>query len=224
MYLLCDSYVVQKICNMNRYIKYLLLIVVVGLVAYKSVYIKKLSGIKVATGEKFDAVIFSKKLWTEKLPARISSAVDLATFIKAAQTNPANAFSKYSNALGIGNYRYALIKAEGVVTIINEDDITLQVKLDDSLMTVRLATEFIYGNAIRDASGLVDVKNFPNTMDLNNISEELNKMVRKNVLPSFKTAVKKGDKLIVTGAIEIHKEHIKWNELEIIPVQLQIIQ
>jgi len=209
---------------MNRYIKYLLLIVVIGLVAYKSVYIKRLSGMKVSTDEKFDAVAFSKKLWEEKLPVKISSAVELAVFIKAAHANPADAFSKYTNALGIGNYRYALVKAEGTVIEIGEDDITLQIKIDDSLMTAKLATEFIYGNAIRDASGLVDVKDFPNTMDLNNISEELNKMVRKTVLPPFKTAVKKGDKIIVNGAIEIHKEHIKWNELEIIPVRLQVLQ
>lgn len=209
---------------MNRYIKYLLLIVVVALVAYKSVYIKKLSSIKATTDDKFDALAFSKKLWEEKLPLRINSAVELTTFIKAAKANPNDAFSKYTNALGIGNYRYALIKAEGVVTDVNEDDITLQIKIGDSLMTAKLATEFIYGNAIRDASGLVDVRDFPNTMDLNNISEELNKMVRNTILPPFKAAVKKGDKLIVTGAIEIHKEHIKWSELEIIPVQLQIVQ
>ena len=209
---------------MNRYVKYLLLTVVIGLLAYKSVYVKKLSKMTVATDEKFDAVTFSKKLWKERLSAKFGSTVQLATFIKAAQSNPADAFSKYTNAIGIGNYRYALLKVEGIVTDINEDDITLQVKLDDSLMAVKLATEFIYGNAIRDASGLVDVKDFPNTMDLNNISEELNKMVRKTVLPPFKAAVKKGDKILVTGAIEIHKEHIKWNELEIIPVQLQILQ
>ena len=209
---------------MNRYIKYLLLIVAIGLVAYKSVYVKKLSTIKVTTDEKFDAVSFSKNLWEEKLPAKLDSAVDLAIFIKAAHANPAGAFSKYTNALGIGNYRYALVKAEGTVTEVSEDDIALQIRMGDSLMTAKLATEFIYGNAIRDASGLVEVKNFPNTMDLNNISEELNKMVRKTVLPPFKTSVKKGDKLIVSGAIEIHKEHIKWNELEIIPVKLQIVQ
>lgn len=209
---------------MSRYIKYLLLIVVIGLVAYKSVYVKKLSEMKVAADKKFDAVAFSKELWEEKLPARISTAVDLSMFIKAAQSNPADALSKYTNALGIGNYRYALIKTEGIVTEINDDDMTLQVKLGDSLMTVKLAIEFIYGNAIRDASGLVDVKGFPNTMDLNNISEELNQRVRKTVLPPFKTAIKKGDKILVAGAIEIHKEHIKWNELEIIPVQLQIVQ
>ena len=201
-----------------------MLIVAIGLVAYKSVYVKKLSTIKVTGNEKFDAVLFSKKLWEEKLPAKLDSAVELVTFIKTARANPADAFSKHTNALGIGNYRYALVKAAGTVTDVSEDDITLQIKMGDSLMTAKLATEFIYGNAIRDASCLVDVKNFPNTMDLNNISEELNKMVRKTVLPSFKTSVKKGDKLIVTGAIEIHKEHIRWNELEIIPVQIQIVQ
>ena len=209
---------------MNKYIKYLLLIVVIGLVAYKSVYVKKLSEMKIGADEKFDALAFSKKLWDEKLPVKLDSAIGLTTLITLTGTYFGDLSSKYTNALAIGNYRYALIKAEGIVSGINEDDITMQIKLDDSLMTVRLATEFIYGNAIRDASGLVDVKDFPNTMDLNNISEELNKIVRKKVLPSFKTIVKKGDKVLVTGAIEMHKEHIKWNELEIIPVRLQIIQ
>ena len=66
---------------MNRYIKYSLLIVAIGLAAYKSVYVKKLSTIKVTTDEKFDAVSFSKNLWEEKLPAKLDSALDLAIFI-----------------------------------------------------------------------------------------------------------------------------------------------
>ena len=202
----------------------MLLIVVIGLVAYKSVYIRNLSEMDSAANEKFDAGSFSKRLWEEKLPARLDSAIDLAIFIRSAQANRADAFSKYSNALGIGNYRYALIKSEGIVASISEDDITVQLKQGDSLMEAKLATEFIYGNSIRDASGLIDLKDFPNTMELNGISEELNKIVRNTVLPPFKTAVKIGDRLIVTGAIELNKEHIKWNELEIIPVRLQIIK
>lgn len=209
---------------MNRYLKYLLLVVVVGLVAYKSVYIRKLSTMIKATGDKFDAVSFSKKLWEEKLPAKLDSAIELTEFINAVQRNPADAFSKHSNVLGIGNYRYSLVKTEGVVTDLSEDDNTLQINIGDSLMIVKLATEFIYGNAIRDASALVDVKDFPNTMDLNNISEELNKTVRRTVLPSFKEKVKKGDRIKVTGAIETNKQHVRWNGLEIIPVRWQIVQ
>jgi hypothetical protein len=47
-------------------------------------------------------------------------------------------------------------------------------------------------------------------------------MVRTDVLIPFKKAVEKGDKVAVTGAIEINKAHINWSEPEIIPVRLQI--
>jgi predicted lipoprotein len=209
---------------MSKYLKYSLLAIAAALVAYKSVYIKKLSTMQLASVEKFDAIAFSKKLWDERLPAKLDSAVDLVTFIKSSEANKEEAFSKHTNALGIGNYRYALIKTNGQVTDINEDDVRLQVNAGDSMMTIKLATEFVYGNAIRDASALVDVRDFPNTMDLNKISEELNRTVRKTILPPFKAAIQKGHKVAVTGAIELNKEHLRWNEIEITPVRIQIVQ
>ena len=208
---------------MKKAIKYTLLLLLIALAGYKSVYIKKLSEVKKVVDEKFDAVAYSKKLWDEKFPARSDSAIALTTLLRAIETNQPAAFSKYSNAMAIGNYRYSLVKVSGTVTVINEDDLILQVSHADSLMEVKLATEFIYGNAIRDASGLLDIKDFTNTTDLNNISEELNKTVRNTVLPSFKKQVKKGDKIEVTGAVEINQEHIRLNELELIPVQIKIL-
>ena len=126
--------------------------------------------------------------------------------------------------MGIGNYRYALIKTTATVASIDIDEIKLQIPSSDSTLNVVLATEYIYGNAIRDASALIDIKDFPNSDNLNSVSEEMNKMVRTTVLPPFKTTVKKGDKINITAAVELNKEHIKWNELEIIPVRLEIIQ
>jgi predicted lipoprotein len=91
-------------------------------------------------------------------------------------------------------------------------------------MIVKLATEYIYGNAIRDASGLVDIKDFTNATDLNNISEELNKKVRTLLLPEFKKQVRKADTLEVFGAIELNKEHINFNFLELIPMRINILR
>lgn len=208
---------------MQKIIKYTLLLLAIALVGYKSIYIKKLSEVKKTADEKFDAVAYTKKLWEERLPAKLDSAVSLITLIGTIETNPSAAFSKYSNAIAIGNYRYSLVKAIGTVAIVNEDDIILQVSHADSLMKIKMATEFVYGNAIRDASGLLDIKDFSNTTDLNNISEELNKTVRTAVLPSFKKQVKAGDKIEVTGAIEINKEYIRLNELELLPVRIKIL-
>ena len=117
-----------------------------------------------------------------------------------------------------------MISVEGQVTAVNEDDLVLQITAGDSSLTATLATEYIYGNAIRDASALVDVKDFPNTAELNSISEELNKLVRTTVLPAFRQKVKTGDKVQVVAAVEFNKEHVKWNQMELLPVRLQIMQ
>ena len=209
---------------MNKVVKYILVVAVAGLVGYKSVYFKKLSEIKNTSNPKFDAVGFSSKLWSEMMPAKMDSAVDLETFINALTIDKEAAFKKHSNALSIGNYRYSLIKARGTVTVVNEDDVQVQLPVSDSVISAVLATEYIYGNAIRDASALVDVKDYSNTTDLNSISEEMNKIVRTTVLPSFKKSVKKGDKVHITAAVELNKEHIKWTGLELLPIRLQIVQ
>jgi predicted lipoprotein len=209
---------------MNKTLKYILVIVVIGLLGYKSLYFKKLSEIKNTSNAKFDAAKFSSKLWSDKMRAKMDSAVDLSTFISVVTTDKEAAFKRYSNALGIGNYRYALIKAQGTVTAVNEDDVQVQLPVADSVINAVLATEYIYGNAIRDASALIDVKDYPNTSDLNSISEEINKIVRTSVVPPFKKVVKKGDKVNIVAAVELNKEHIKWTGLELLPVRLQIVQ
>ena len=208
---------------MKKYLKYVTIIAAVGLLAYKSVYFKKLSEVKAKTAAAFDAAGFTQKLWNEQLNAKLDSAIELTALIKAIEAAPADAFNRHTNALAIGNYRYAMVKLNAEVKEVNEDDVIVQVPFADSMLTVKVATEFVYGNAIRDASRLVDVKDYPNTNDLNSISEELNKAVRSIILKSFKQTVKVGDKVVVTGAIEINKEHLNWSETEIIPVRLQIL-
>lgn len=119
------------------------------------------------------------------MPAKIDSAVQFTALLDAIVKDGEAAINKYTNALAIGNYRYALVKLEGTVTEVKEDEVLLSVKHNDSLLTVNLATEFVYGNAVRDALALVQVKDFPNTNNLSSISDELNKIIRSSVLPSL---------------------------------------
>jgi hypothetical protein len=208
---------------MKKFIKYLLLLLLIVIVGYKSVYLKKLSAVKDTSAGIFDAIAFTQKLWDERLPSKLDSAMDLNDLISAIRANPGEAFLNYTNALGIGNYRYGLVKLTGVASLINEDDIVMEVTNADTVMKVKLATEYVYGNAIRDASKLVDIRDFTNTTDLNNVSEQLNSKVRNSILPPFRKLVKQGDTIEATGAIEFNKEHIRFNDLELIPVRLKIL-
>ena len=209
---------------MRKAIKYIIIIAIAGLLGFQSVYFRKLSVVQKEKQVSFDAVAFTKKLWEEELPAKMDSAISLPDFMQAVAANQQDAFSKYTNALGIGNYRYAMIKASGEVSAVNEDELIVKIKTGDSTLTAILATEYIYGNAIRDASGLVDIKDFPNTSELNSISEELNKLVRTNVLADFRQQVKTGDQIQVVAAVEFNKEHVKWQNIELLPLRLQIIK
>src|SRR5262249_13013389 len=119
---------------------------------------------------------------------------------------------------GIGNLRYFLIKGKGTITSINEDDIA--VSLDSSKQSITVATEYIFGNAVRDATGLININEFNNTMDFNNVSAELNKIIREKVLPPFKQRAKKGDTIEFTGALELNKEHLNLSNIEVMPVRI----
>lgn len=204
----------------RKLIKYLMLVVIIGLLAYKSVYFKKLSEVQAKEPVAFNAVPFAQKLWETKLPARLDSALTLDALQTALKTDASRAFEKYFNTLSIGNVRYGLVKIAGKVLSVNEDDVAILV----GDKTVKIETEYVYGNAIRDASRLVDIRDFVNTTDLNNISSALNKKVRTTVLPAFKGTVKKADSVICTGAIELNQAHYSLDDLDVIPVQCKIVQ
>ena len=88
---------------------------------------------------------------------------------------------------------------------------------------MRIATEYIFGNAVRDASGAIDINTFSNSMDFNNVSAEINRIIREKVIPPFRCKVKKGDRVEFTGAIELNQEHLKLDRIEVIPVSLKIL-
>jgi hypothetical protein len=61
----------------RKIVKYLLLTIVIGLLAYKSVFIIKLSELQTIEPKAFDAPAFVQQLWDNKLPALLDSALTL---------------------------------------------------------------------------------------------------------------------------------------------------
>lgn len=202
---------------MPKPIRYLLYVAVIALLAYNSVYFKKLDELKAGTAA-FDAAGYARDFWDKKLTPGLSKAVELSVLTSLLKTDKEKAFDEHSHALGIGNIRYFLVKGEGVVSGVNENEVVVAVGENE----VRIATEYIFGNAVRDASGAIDINAFTNSMDFNNVSAEINKLIREKVVPPFKSKVKKGDRVAFHGAIELNREHLQVNDIEIIPVSLQI--
>lgn len=207
---------------MKKALKYFAGLVLLVVLGYNSVYFRKLDQMK-ASSSKFDARTYARNYFNSKLIPSLSNAIEINQLISLIETNKEQTFGKYSHALGIGNIRFFLVRGQGLVTSINENDVTVLTKADTTEREIRIATEFVFGNAIRDASGKIDINEFSNTMDFNSVSAEINKIVRTEVLPQFKKIVQKGDTIQFAGAIELNREHLNVEDIELMPVQLKIV-
>ncbi len=211
---------------MKKFSLYFILFLCFGLLAYNSVYFKKLSEMKKATENQLDAGVYAKNLWEGELQTSINSAIELPLLLKSINENADAAFEQNTHALAIGNYRYAMVKLKGKIIAVNENEVLVSVALPhaDSLLTVAITTEFVYGNAVRDASGLLDAKDFNNASDLNNIAEALNELVRKNIVPEIRKTAKQNNTVEIIGAVQLNREHVAKEMFEIIPLKILSIQ
>jgi predicted lipoprotein len=198
--------------------KYVVAVIVFIFLAWNSVYFKKLSEVKASAAKQFNAAAYARNYMDKQLLPSVGRAPEIDQLLAQLKSKPDSAFKSYSHALDIGNIRFFMTSGQGTVTSIDDNDVYL---LTQNKQTVKLATEYIFGNALRDAPGIININDFANTMDLNHISDEVNKIVRNEVVPSFKSKVKTGCTVTFAGAFELNQEHINLNNIEIIPVSLK---
>lgn len=205
---------------MRRSIKYFLWIAAGLTMAYNSVYFKKLSDLNTGAAKAFNARAYANNYFYKQLPAAVAKAPDIDTLIAMIKTDTAAAFKTYGHTLAIGATRYFLIRGKGVIVNGGEDGVKVSTTGGNPIL---LATEYVYGNALRDASGLVDINKFSSTMDLNNIAAEIDKIVRVKILPAAKPWLKKGSTIQFTGAVGLNQAHLQLGDIEITPISLKTI-
>ena len=203
----------------KKAIKYILAILLVLFIASNSIYFKKLSDVKASVVKQFDAAKYARNYLNTQLIPYAGKAPQADELLALLKSSPDNAFKAYSHGLDIGNIRFFMVQGQGTVTAVDENDVYV---LTGDNQTIKIAMEYIFGNALRDAPGLININDFTNTMDLNNIAAEVDKIVRAEILPPFKNKVKKGDKISFAGAFELNQEHINLDKIEVIPVMLKI--
>lgn len=208
-----------------RMLKYIIAAACLLLVGYHSVYFEKLSEVRKAeSGTNTDIKAYTRDFWNNKLPSSLEKAIDINELVSLIKAEPEKAFAEHAHALGIGNLQYFMVKGEGQVTAISDNNVELLIKGEDENRKLRIETELVYGNSVRDASGLLNMNAFKNTSEFNEVSAGINKIIRKEVLPPFKEKAKKGDKIRFTGAVELNSKFLKLDDLEVTPVQLQIVK
>ena len=172
--------------------------------------------------ETFDPKAFAKDFWNEKLMKSLGLALQASELLPAIRGDPKTARNQYSHGWGIGSDYYYFLRGGGRVVSVGADSVSLSLRGDDSAVDISIAISNIFGNAIRNGSGLIDVSDFENSQDLNNVSLEINRIVEQKVLPPFREKVAVGSKVRFVGCAEIMDEDSDLYPMRIIPILLEV--
>lgn len=205
---------------MSKILKYTIGILAMILIIYFSLDIQNLDKHKAESQPaSFNATDYAAKFWNDGLPVSIDNAPQLLDLLKLLNANPESAFEKYGKKLGISKTRYFMISGKGRIEKVEDEFLIIA---PDENTKIKIATDFIYGNAVRDGSGKVNIDDFLNMTDFNAVSVAINKLVKDKVVFRLKKSAAVGQWLEFTGAMELSEENIDLTDISLIPVSVKL--
>jgi predicted lipoprotein len=194
---------------MKRVCKYAVPAAIITFLVYHSIYFKSLEDVKEQEQrEKFNAAEYARDFWDNQLLNVLDKAVDVKKLIELFNTNMNEAIKRYGKAPGVSRIYAYLVKGNGTILAIAEDYLEVSIREPQTNPDIKIMSGFyIPGNAVRDASGLIDVSEFTDTMKFNEISAEINKIVVKEVIrPFLEKKPKVGNTIGFFGATQVAQD------------------
>ena len=203
--------------------KFVVLVAILVFLLYNSFYFQDLKEKRASEANKeFDAGRYAGKFWDE-LSKKLDEAADAAQFLTLFRLNREKAIKKYSTkAKHVSSTHFFLLKGEGKVILVNEEGVFISLSEAGENPEILIATDLIFGAAVRNASGLVDSDDFPDSMNDNKVSEEINRIVMKRVIPSFRDEIRRGSAMHFVGAAEIFEDDPQISPLRVIPILVEL--
>lgn len=175
-----------------------------------------------AAAKTFNPAEFAETFWTSQLLPSLAKAVKVETLLPAVRANAAVAKMNYSRNVGLGETYFYFLSGTGRVTAVSDDEVSLAVTDDATNAEVSLQTGLVFGNALRDGTGLLNVNDYPNSQDFNGISEALNHIVETRVLPKLREQARIGAKISFAGCAEVDDESSDLKPLKVIPIKTEL--
>jgi hypothetical protein len=169
----------------------------------------------------FNPAPFAEFFWTEKLLTSLDQAARADELVSLIQTDPASAKKKYSRSIGLSEGYFYFLRGEGRILSVSDDEVVLAVTGGGTRAEVSLQAGLIFGNAVRDGTGLLSANDYPNSQDFNDISAALNHLVETSVQPKLRAQAKIGARISFAGCAEVNDEAADLKPLKVIPLQTQ---
>jgi predicted lipoprotein len=166
----------------------------------------------------FNPSQFAEKFWNDQLLKSLDKAVKADVLLAAIQQDAAAAKKKFSRSVGVSESYTYFLAGKGRVLASNDDEVLLAVTSGATNAEVSLQVGLLFGNALRDGTGLLNVNDYPNSQDFNAISEALNHLVETRVQPKLREQAKTGAIIQFVGCAEVNDESSDLKPLKVVPI------
>ncbi len=171
----------------------------------------------------FRAAEFVEAFWHERLLTSVDRAVDVAALLEALDEDPAAARGRYGRTLGLSTTAYFFVSGVGRVVEVQRSAVVLALDEEATSPAVIIGTGPLFGNAVRDGSGLLDVSDFPNSQDFNAVSSEINRRIEEDVLPVLREEAAVGARVRFVGCVELAEATRDPRPLRVVPIVAEIL-
>jgi predicted lipoprotein len=180
----------------------------------------------------FNAADRARKLWDDKLmkPAFLAGAHPVEDILgdcgPARQDAAAalNARQKYGHTVRDDSRdRFYFVSGAGRVVAVDDEFVSLSLGATGQDIKVKIKIDVVTGEAVRNATRLVEIGGFKDSRRYNSISEELNKIVASRVLPGLRRKVRTGLRIEFVGCVEVSDDDALI-PMEVIPVRTKVLE
>jgi predicted lipoprotein len=173
-------------------------------------------------GAQFNAGLFAEQFWTEQLLASLDRAVAAEKVLAAIATAPSQVRERFGRTVGISSSYYLFLHGLGRVVSVDEESVGLSLRANSAHADVVVPLGLVFGNAVRDGTGLLESGAFPNSQDYNAIAAALNELVETRVLEELQREAAVGQWLRFAGCAEVADEEFDLEPLRLVPVLVRI--
>jgi hypothetical protein len=162
---------------------------------------------------------FAERFWNEKLLSPVVPTVEAGPLVAALVQNPALAAEKYGRRAGIGGKTFFLVSGAGRVASVDHTGAWIDVG-GAEIPRVLLLTGPVFGNALRDVTGLLNLSDY-GSVDFNSLSTELNHLSETRAQPALQR-VGAGASISFLAAGEINDASQAEPVLRLAPIRVQV--
>jgi hypothetical protein len=190
------------------------------LVLFPPFHVRPLGVVPAAAPGTIDVPRFAQRFWVEKLEKSAITPIDMREVLGLLTDPQAADRTPLGHRTGIGGKPYFFIAGQGRVVAIDSAGVWMSGDGSDHRQLL-LATGPIFGDALRDATGLLQLDDFTSS-DFNALSAALNRRAESVVQTLLHSSVRPGSRIDFVATAAIDDASTAEPFLRLVPVRVGV--